>query len=293
MSCSCGCQQKRSAQGATLLDELLNEVDELETEFGGDPNVRWLQNALNHVLGIRLASDGIAGPATRSAVRSFQERYGLPVDGIAGPQTRARLAQLVGPSIAPTRIGRSKLDCDDPGTIVLNDFDFERSELKAHHRDLITEIVRCLGAAGAEVDSVELIGHTDRQGSVALNQSLSEARANSVRQELEKEMRRQGVPMTFMITASGRGKSQLLPPAATDGMNRRVEILVSRRRRPRPRPRPRPRVDPECEDRCLAQCRTRFEECLKKSSTDPLHGMNCIASWQSCSQNCRPRCTRQ
>ena len=38
-----------------------------------------------------VTADGIFGPHTRAAVRSFQKRHGLLVDGIVGPQTRAAL----------------------------------------------------------------------------------------------------------------------------------------------------------------------------------------------------------
>jgi cell wall-associated NlpC family hydrolase len=40
---------------------------------------------------LRVAADGIFGPRTRAAVRSFQKRHGLVVDGIVGPQTRSAL----------------------------------------------------------------------------------------------------------------------------------------------------------------------------------------------------------
>ena len=43
------------------------------------------------------AIDGIAGPMTTRAVRTFQRRRGLPVDGIAGPATRRALGRLGGP----------------------------------------------------------------------------------------------------------------------------------------------------------------------------------------------------
>ncbi len=53
--------------------------------------IRWVQSSLNRLLGLRLAVDGISGPATRSAVRGFQQKKGLTVDGIVGPRTEAAL----------------------------------------------------------------------------------------------------------------------------------------------------------------------------------------------------------
>lgn len=61
--------------------------------------MRWVQSALNDVLGLRLPVHGIADPATRSSIRSFQQREGLPVDGVVGPDTeRALLAARGGKS---------------------------------------------------------------------------------------------------------------------------------------------------------------------------------------------------
>ncbi|MFC7401043.1 N-acetylmuramoyl-L-alanine amidase [Citricoccus sp. GCM10030269] len=49
--------------------------------------VEYLQRGLSASLGKSLATDGIFGPNTESAVRSFQEDRPLAVDGIAGPAT--------------------------------------------------------------------------------------------------------------------------------------------------------------------------------------------------------------
>jgi peptidoglycan hydrolase-like protein with peptidoglycan-binding domain len=45
------------------------------------------------------AVDGISGPWTQGAVRTFQSRHGLAVDGVAGPRTRAALGRRGKPSL--------------------------------------------------------------------------------------------------------------------------------------------------------------------------------------------------
>ena len=64
--------------------------------MGGEVNrsspdyIRWVQTSLNKILAFPAAVDGISGTATRSAVRSFQQK-GLTADGIVGPITEAAL----------------------------------------------------------------------------------------------------------------------------------------------------------------------------------------------------------
>ncbi len=55
-------------------------------------DVRILQENLR-AQGLPIAVDGIFGPQTAGAVRSFQRSAGIAVDGIVGPQTRAALAE--------------------------------------------------------------------------------------------------------------------------------------------------------------------------------------------------------
>jgi peptidoglycan hydrolase-like protein with peptidoglycan-binding domain len=78
------------------------EFDELDTEFADfeledEVNrrsleyIRWVQQSLNKILGLRLTEDGIIGRQTRSAISSFQQRQGLKADGIVGSRTEAAL----------------------------------------------------------------------------------------------------------------------------------------------------------------------------------------------------------
>jgi murein DD-endopeptidase MepM/ murein hydrolase activator NlpD len=56
--------------------------------------------------------DGISGPWTQGAVRTFQSQHGLTVDGIAGPQTRAALGRRGKPNLGarPMREGKRGWD---------------------------------------------------------------------------------------------------------------------------------------------------------------------------------------
>ena len=54
-------------------------------------DVRWLQEGLNK-LGYKLTVDGDYGPATKEAVRKYQEANGLDPDGWAGVLTVASIA---------------------------------------------------------------------------------------------------------------------------------------------------------------------------------------------------------
>lgn len=57
-------------------------------------NLQWVQECLNHKLGLELPVDGSAGPETRSAIRSFQRRQGLPVNGLMDAETGQALRQF-------------------------------------------------------------------------------------------------------------------------------------------------------------------------------------------------------
>ena len=56
--------------------------------------------------------DGISGPWTQGAVRTFQSQHNLAADGIAGPQTRAALGRRGKPNLGarPMREGKRGWD---------------------------------------------------------------------------------------------------------------------------------------------------------------------------------------
>ena len=56
--------------------------------------------------------DGIAGPMTARAVRSFQRRHGLAVDGIPGPRTRRAMGRLGRPLYGRRLIRRGMVGWD-------------------------------------------------------------------------------------------------------------------------------------------------------------------------------------
>jgi OOP family OmpA-OmpF porin len=84
-------------------------------------------------------------------------------------------------------------------------FAFDRAELSDVGRNRINNALTELKQAGiTDIRNVRIVGHTDPLGSDAYNQTLSEARANSVKNYLAS----QGIAASA-ITASGAGESQL------------------------------------------------------------------------------------
>lgn len=113
-------------------------------------------------------------------------------------------------------------------------FKFDKSDLKdllPAGRANIDHMMSRLNAAYSQVNTIRLVGHTDRLGEAAYNQALSERRAATVRQYII------GKGFQGEIAASGRGETQQV--AACDGVkpraalveclqpNRRVDIEIS------------------------------------------------------------------
>lgn len=111
-----------------------------------------------------------------------------------------------------------------PETIVIEgvNFDFDKSTLKPEAKDILDRAVSVVQSSSSS--RFRLSGHTDSDGSDAYNQSLSERRANAVRDYMVEH----GVSAQRLDSA-GYGESQPVATNATAegrAQNRRVEIVA-------------------------------------------------------------------
>ncbi|GAB4185210.1 MAG: OmpA family protein [Thalassobaculales bacterium] len=100
-------------------------------------------------------------------------------------------------------------------------FDFDKSDLTVEARGIINTAAN--NAKAGRVTRIELTGHTDRAGSNAYNQRLSQRRADAVKAELQ----RLGIAANQIVTFAKGETSPLVPTAdgVREPQNRRVEIV--------------------------------------------------------------------
>jgi flagellar motor protein MotB len=89
---------------------------------------------------------------------------------------------------------------------------------------MLTKIAQILQA---DTTRIEVVGHTDLQGTAQSNFTLSEQRAKNVA-----DMLRHAAPLGKRVSYSGRGESEPIDPQADThtaenrARNRRIEIIV-------------------------------------------------------------------
>jgi outer membrane protein OmpA-like peptidoglycan-associated protein len=101
-------------------------------------------------------------------------------------------------------------------------FDWDKDTITPEGQQIVQQAADAY-KSGAPVQ-IQVTGYTDRSGSAAYNQRLSERRANNV----AKAMTALGVPQNQMIV-SGRGENDNRVPTAAgvrEPQNRRVEITA-------------------------------------------------------------------
>jgi outer membrane protein OmpA-like peptidoglycan-associated protein len=161
------------------------------------------------------AAQAQAQQAQSAAQQAEQARFEAERDK---EQTRARLLQQLN-QVLETKESARGLIVDMPDVL----FDFGKYTLKPGARERLAKVA---GILLAYPDlHVQVEGHTDNIGSDSFNQTLSEQRANTVRDFLVS----QGVKPND-IDAHGFGKGQ--PVASNDTasgrqLNRRVDLVVS------------------------------------------------------------------
>src|SRR3954466_2023791 len=100
--------------------------------------------------------DGISGPWTQGAVRTFQSRRGLAVDGIAGPRTRAALGKRGKPNLGARPMHEGKRGWDVAALqFLLHERGFEPGGFDGGFGpNTQTAVRRYQAAAGIGVDGV-------------------------------------------------------------------------------------------------------------------------------------------
>ncbi|MGA1864675.1 MAG: peptidoglycan-binding protein [bacterium] len=206
-------------------DTELADIEQSEVNRHSRDYIRWVQRSLNQILGLNLTADGVLGPRTSSAIRSFQQRQGLKVDGIVGPKTEAAIkAYLSGKRV-------------DQGAQqerhILDHFDFNDARLKPAHHNKLIEIARIIidnQRTSAPIRSVRILGHTDPVGTDDYNLKLGKRRADQVAHHLRATLERMkpGSSRTVILSTETRGEQQ---PKATPAESRRVEVILPLRPR--------------------------------------------------------------
>jgi subtilisin family serine protease len=79
--------QAPATTGADASEATFAEVDTRKSQA----YIRWIQTSLDQIDAAGLVVDGVQGPLTTAAIRSFQTRHALDIDGDVGPQTEAEL----------------------------------------------------------------------------------------------------------------------------------------------------------------------------------------------------------
>jgi outer membrane protein OmpA-like peptidoglycan-associated protein len=128
---------------------------------------------------------------------------------------------------AGTHISKDRRFVIRPGVNIPVQFGFDRSELNSRGIRQASELGAALMREKMRPWSFLLVGHTDKRGSMAYNQVLSEKRAKSVKTALE----RQFPSLVGRLKTEGRGETEPLYDGDHESdhmLNRRVKVTLIR-----------------------------------------------------------------
>ena len=173
--------------------------------------------------GVGAAAGGLIGDGKGAAIGAGVGALGGYVWSKYMDNKRTQMQQATagtGVEVTQTQDNRLKLNIPEGVS-----FDTGRSDIKPNLRPILDQFAQGLGQQPNT--EVFIVGHTDSTGTDAINNPLSVARANSVRDYLATR----GAD-TRMIRTEGRGSREPIASSATaDGRaaNRRVEIFLAER----------------------------------------------------------------
>lgn len=220
--------------------------------------IKWVQQSLNQIMGLKLVVDGTMGTQTRSAIRGFQQKQGLKADGVVGSSTEAALKAALGRSgIDTTRISKSQpsigqrsrfagrrtlslrfkprlvqqprapeepetdvVNCSNP--IIFDRFELGDYRLRPRHYEQLLNVADAVAPLAGTDAVLSIEGHTDTSGDERMNVGLSLSRAFEVMQFLQSVFSGE-IPIDLRI--NGLGETRPIP-GADAARNRRVEIRL-------------------------------------------------------------------
>ena len=133
--------------------------------------------------------------------------------------------------------------------LILDDFDFDRADLKQKHRDQIDKLEQQIvdswkPGSNRPAMGVRVVGHTDLVGGEDYNKNLGNRRAEKVLGRLTGLLIGGDIDFYQRMTWSRESKGKTSPlPSGTPAQNRRVEIFIEWGR-VKPPPPPPPPPDP-------------------------------------------------
>lgn len=212
-----------AANGELVLPDEVSEVSAEHADTLNDARSR-LMAALDG--GAREANPSVAAKAQVSFdcwLHEVQEVDGWLANGALGDDHFARCRddfEAAMAQLAPKEVVSTVTPVSPHAYLVL--FDFDKSNINNTAQAVINQVIADFNANKST--AVSVTGHTDRAGSDAYNEKLSERRADAVREALIAG----GIPAEA-ITTAWKGESENAVPTE-DGVkeqaNRRAEIII-------------------------------------------------------------------
>jgi len=167
--------------------------------------------------------------------------------------------------------------------LVIDDFDFDRADLKKSHTDKIDKLEQQIvdswkPGSNRPALGVRVVGHTDLVGGEKYNLDLGTRRAEKVLGRLTGLIAGGDIDIYRRMTWSRTSQGKASPRSPVAAKNRRVEIFIDWGRVKAPPPPP-PPPDP----RCVAACNADERQCLDHTRFPP----ECGAARADCVRGCR------